>query len=217
MTKITINQKVLDEVDNKIHNPKKYIYDYIKRNGKNDNIDAVVAKILLIDFDHNTQLSSHYGEGIEIIAKHIVSNHKSIDVKISKGDISVISDFDIPNKASIYSFATKYCQIHNDIVYNRDDFYKNDSVVRQNIFRYIDAKNIPADDKGKNKGIKINETAFTRSYKYYIDVLDAILRQNHLDPNKHNNRRKLDHFIWALHRTNPLFKYNNLTFEATFI
>lgn len=101
---------------------------------KNEKIEEVLAKVAILNDFYSTNIFSTYP-----VAKHIVE--LNIDERLKLGDLSLVADIasvDIKgNTKTFYSFATKYCSHHNELVYPIcDDYVKKVLIYFRNKYSF---------------------------------------------------------------------------------
>lgn len=183
--RITIDE--LNKADEEIKKNKVYSKDdelvtiVVKKFPKhNCDIDEIAMKIAVIDVANSTRLNMHKKTiSIYDLAKKL-SQIKNIDERLKEGDKTLVNEIaNLYVKPRITSFASKYCAIHNQIVYKQDDFCKYDELVRSNLGKYIEVK----------------KTSLVHNYPLYHDKITEIIYLNRLDKVP-NIRKKIDLFIW---------------------
>ena len=143
----------------------------------NNDIAVVSMKICLIDLTNGTNLMRNLGTdgGLYDLAKRITEIGKNL-----------------------FSFISKYCLYHNVHCYDKDDFVIYDSVLAENINKYItdeEFKSITGKNLYKNS-IKKYRNNF--KYEDYKKIIDFIIKKNNITVSKAH--RKMDWFIWYKNR-----------------
>ena len=209
MNKIfSITNEELEHIENEIKNDIKYgregilIDSALKNFPLNNDISIVAMKISLIDLTNGTNLSRNLGKngGIYELAKKITMI--DFDKRVSNGDITIVNELAKWTKDNIgknlFSFITKYCLYHNVHCYNKDDFVIYDSVVADNLSKYIsneDYKKITGKTLYKNS---LKKCKYNYNYEEYKKVIDFIILSNNIVIDKPH--RKMDWFIWYKNR-----------------
>lgn len=160
---------------------------------------AIVSmKICLIDLTNGTNLMRNLGKdgGLYDLADKITKI--DFDKRVAKGDMTLVNELARWTKEkfgkNLFSFISKYCLYHNVHCYNKDDFVIYDSVLADNIYKYIsdeDFKNITGNNLHKNS-IKKYKDNF--KYEDYKMVIDFIIKKNNITVD--SPHRKIDWFIW---------------------
>lgn len=87
---------------------------------QNTDLDDVLIKVCSLNDFYSTQIFSPYN-----IANHIIN--LNIDRRLRKNDITLVNDIALitikGKKYNFYSFASKYCSHHNQVVYPIYDNY----------------------------------------------------------------------------------------------
>lgn len=168
----------------------------------NNDIAVVSMKICLIDLTNGTNLMRNLGTdgGLYDLAKRITEI--DFDERVSKGDMSLVNELAKWTKEKIgknlFSFISKYCLYHNVHCYDKDDFVIYDSVLAENINKYItdeEFKSITGKNLYKNS-IKKYRNNF--KYEDYKKIIDFIIKKNNITVSKAH--RKMDWFIWYKNR-----------------
>ena len=186
---------MLEEMHRKVLADPGYGSDYrliesvIRRFPENTDAELVAMKIALIDMTNSTNLSRHRQKiNVRELADLIVAI-PDFDIRLSQGDLSLVPIIARCNgQINLFSFASKYCTYHNVDAYARDDYAIFDSVVKENLPRYVPGLHEATLEKWR----------LTYDYKAYRRCIDDLLDANDIHiPFK---RRKLDHFLWFTYR-----------------
>ncbi len=188
------NDKIINKaestVNNEIYNTTEPIlWDMLKRFPENKEEYQITAKVLLVDLLYSTQVF-RFG-GMEILPK-LVENIRTIpdfDERVKNGDPTVVCEIYRGFKTKMFSFASKYCCLHNTVVYGKDDYSIYDSVVRRLLPKYA-----------KEVGVKLSGAQLDRWYKEddypaFNNAVTEIL--NVAQINIENRKRKFDLFLWS--------------------
>jgi hypothetical protein len=137
----------------------------------NNSLEEVVCKICVIDVTHSTHVGIHKKNfSLVDLAKKIMFI-PNIDRRLETGDLTLINDIAYVKGVNLLSFASKYCTCHNQMIYDRDDYFKYDSIV--------------------SKAIHYRG----RDFIEYSKKLDEIITSNRLS-NIERIREKLDLYYW---------------------
>lgn len=202
----------------------------------NNTPELVAMKIALVDTTQSTNLSRILGNknyttwGKNIVRKvfnltdlvNKIIEMPNFDERIKAGDVSLVSELSKWSKdrgANIMSFFSKYCSYHNYHVYGRDDFPIYDSVVQQNLGRYLSFNEteqlfpnhrrdrrwlgLGEQDKcARIVGSEIENMKKNCKYEEFRLLIDNILELRGINPNntKFQPRRKLDYLVWYSNR-----------------
>lgn len=176
----------------------KLIDKALKIHKYNEEISVVAMKIALIDLTNGTNLGRNLGTkgGIRLLAQKIIDSQ--FDERVKNGDITIVEELARWTKKvfkrNLFSFISKYCLYHNVHVYDRDDYAIYDSVIAENIHKYISKEEyyaITGEKLYKNSIIKLKESY---RYKTYLHVINFIIEKNEISVDKPH--RKLDWYIW---------------------
>lgn len=169
---------------------------------QNNDIATVSMKICLIDLTNGTNLMRNLGKdgGLYDLANKITQI--DFDKRVANGDTSLVNELSKWTKEkfgkNLFSFISKYCLYHNVHCYNKDDFVIYDSVLAENISKYIsdeEFKNITGKNLYKNS---INKYKYDFKYEEYKQIIDFIIEKNNITVSKAH--RKMDWFIWYKNR-----------------
>lgn len=194
----------------------------------NNTPELVAMKISLIDTTNSTNLNRILGNKnymvngekvkrkvftLSDLINKIIST-PNFDKRIRQGDISLVSELTKWSKehgANIMSFFSKYCLYHNYICYNKDDFSIFDSVLQNNLGKYITEQEF--EQLFPNRKIRTNSTVAKATsneiskmknncdYESYRELIDNILKLRKITQAEVPKiRRKLDLFVWYLNR-----------------
>ena len=103
---------------------------FFKANPLNNDIKIVEEKVKFINKYYSTCLRFYSNKiNIHQLAQHIL-NITNLDDLIKTGDPSAVFAIADTGIINLFSFATKYCCLHNRYVYGQDDYSIYDSVMR---------------------------------------------------------------------------------------
>ncbi len=149
----------------------------------------IAAKVLLLDKLYATQLFRY--KRLDFLGQ-LVENIRTIphfDERVSAGDPSVVCEIYRGFDKKLFSFATKYCCLHNTVVYGKDDYSIYNSSVRKYLPQYAKKYGVKLTGTNLNKWVKDNDYA---SLNNAVDqVLDAA------EINMKNRKRAFDLFLWS--------------------
>ncbi len=174
----------------------------LKENPLNEDIALVAMKICLIDITNGTNLSRNLGKngGLYKLSEKIINSN--FDERVKNGDLTIVNELAKWTKETfnknLFSFISKYCLYHNYHYYNKDDYAIFDSVLCNNLYKYISNE-----DFQKITGCKLMKNSFYKmkdnfDYLSYMKVIDFIIKNN--DITVERPHRKLDWFIWYKNR-----------------
>lgn len=200
----SISNKDLELYTEKVKEDIKYggegilIDEALKNNPYNKDRATIAMKICLIDMTNGTNLSRNLGKqgGLFKLTEKIMTSN--FDERVHNGDYTIVAELSKWTKEEIgknlFSFISKYCLYHNNHCYERDDYAIYDSVVAENLYKYISAE-----DYYNITGKKLLKSSFTKlkeeyNYEEYIKVIDFIIKKNNITVDRPH--RKLDWYIW---------------------
>lgn len=155
-----------------IYGPEVIVLESIfKKYPTHDYIENTVIKLCVMDVTHSTQVFKQKAKVNIVKLAEAINSIPNIDKRLENGDLKLVSEIAGLTQVNFLSLASKYCALHNQIVYGKDNYYKYDSIV--------------------NKQINYKR----RDYDGYHRILDEIIRSNNLG-DVPNCRKKLDHYFW---------------------
>ena len=189
---LTATPESIEETEQSVHNDNIYgrngteLEHYLGAHSSNCDHDAVIHKILLIDYTNSTNLRLYRKKGTTVfsLADQIVAHSRELDQMIQSGApeaVRLIAGFGTVN---LFSFATKYCCYHNTLCYGRDDYSIYDNIVADVIPGYLDVKRF-----------FISRCRVEQNYLEYKRIVDTLITVHGLQ-SVPQIRRKLDHFLW---------------------
>ena len=210
-----ITQASINDVEAEISNHPSYGTDDILIDGVlkqyqyNTDINIVAMKIALIDVTNSTHLSQHKSKvSIYKLAKRIV-DIKDFDCRVKRGDLTLVKDIiDFGGDINLFSFASKYCNLHNRHLYNGDAYPKYDGIVATSLpiyFEQFKVNSISFTLNGKKyefdqlTSTHLNNIRKEMDYPAFVKIIDCLIDKLGLS-NEPNIKAKLDHFIWYTNR-----------------
>ena len=178
---------------------------------QNNDIAIVSMKICLIDLTNGTNLMRNLGKdgGLYDLAEKITQ--VDFDKRVSTGDLSLVNEIAKWTKEkfgkNLFSFISKYCLYHNVHCYDKDDYVIYDSVLAENISKYIsdeEYKNITGKKLYKNS---IKKYKYDYKYEDYKKIIDYVIQKNNITISKPH--RKMDWFIWYKNRQSIIYDYKS--------
>ena len=158
----------------------------------NTNLLEIIIKIGCLDNFYSTNATKNVK--IPDIAEKII-NIKNFDLRIQKWDMDLVRELAIFGKddkeIKLYSFATKYCTLHNCMVHKRNDYAIYDSIVCKKL-------------KDFNKLYPFAEFSdddwTLESYPRYREILRLFIEKFELDC----SFRDMDLYLWKLGKLEKL-------------
>ena len=198
----------------------------------NNEAEIVAMKMSLVDTTNSTNLGRLLGNKeytsrgkrvkrevfafSELIDK--VLSMKNFDERIKNGDLSLVSElteWGAERGANMMSFFSKYCLYHNYHAYDEDDYSIYDSVVRENLGKYITEEEYEAIFGVKLRKSKLEKRQALANavnnrlldmkkncdYEGFVNVMNKILEFRGInEKNVPKMRRKLDLLVWYSNR-----------------
>ena len=188
------NEKITEQAEKAV-NDKIYkqtepmLHELLKQFPENNEPYQIAAKVLMLDKLYATQIFNY--KKLEFLTE-IVENIRTIpnfDERVKNGDPTVVPEIYRGFKKRMFSFATKYCCLHNSVVYGKDDYSIYDSSVRKYLPKYA-----------KILGVKLTVTQLDDwykkgDYKAFNDAVDDVLEKAEITVE--NRKRKFDLFLWS--------------------
>lgn len=159
----------------------------------NSELKTILPKVILINSFYSTQIYS-----TERIARHILSN--DVDIRLVRGDISLIDTIrhghgilrkNSGKEIDFYSFATKYCALHEPAKF---------PIVDRLVVRLLPRLNTALQFTNRFRQHDLHE------YAIFVSVIDALLVNTELAELKY---KRLDQGLWIWAKY--LFDRSNLT------
>ncbi len=172
------------------------IKDVLNKYPQNNDEKIVAMKISLIDVTNSTHLSLHKQNiNLAQLAKFICKD-LNFDQRVKDGDQSLVNDLAKNiGCTNLFSFATKYCQYHNSIVYNKDDYAKYDHIVCDYLPMYAKMRNVKYNNRSVTSNT-IKTLAKNLNNKAFNKIIDDILSEITTS----NKKAKFDSLMWYYNR-----------------
>lgn len=196
MLKITDFNIVLDQFhksqDLKIYRLQEDMLQYvIKQNPSQNSIAAVELKVKLLNSFYSTNIMA-----VQQMANHIF-NIPNIDNRLLNGDKALVEDIARLNGRNFYSFATKYCALHQPTL-----FPIFDSIVSKTFKKLLSNNHLAPQYDYNNKSsktsrvysIKSFEKNILHNYKEYCVLYQYFMNISDLGK---QNMRDVDWYIWG--------------------
>lgn len=166
------------------------VEEFFKNHPLNTDAIVVAAKIALVDITYSTFIA-RYKKKIQVcnIVK-IITSIEDFDERVAKGDPELVSEIARKCKVvgvNLFSFASKYCCLHNFYIYKKDDYSIYDSSVVGNLPLYA-TKSYPVTSK------QITKWKNDCDYKSFNDYICNLLKA--LNINIPFKRRAFDLLLW---------------------
>lgn len=186
------NQKIIHRANRAVNSNR--VTDLMLENLLNafpKNVDSyqIAAKVLLIDKIYSTQLFRYNKKDFLTRLVENIRTIKDFDLRVEKGDPTVVCEIYRGLNKKLFSFASKYCCLHNTLVYKHDDYSIYDSAVRRLLPKYAKKVGI------KLTGVQLDRWYKANDYKAFNDSVTNVL--NVAQINIKNRKRKFDLFLWS--------------------
>ena len=189
-----LTQKELNDAYNKVMHervPSMYheaiIRHFFSTFKENVNDDIIAQKVCLLDMTYSTQIVRFKKVTIADIVNRI--KELNFDARVQGQDKELVKELASVTAAkdgkitNLFSFASKYCCLHNFYAYQKDDYSIYDSVVAKYLPKYANVTSSELEEWRKNC-----------DYENFIKCIDETLKV--IGPNVKNKRRKFDFFLW---------------------
>ena len=172
--------------------------DIIKNNNK-----SLICVLRELDRDKNTNVWRYKKnrDGIYAILDYIVDPRNSFFDRLCKGDVNLPDDLVKVGGTRIKSFASKVCKYLSIYMFDKDNYYINDSYIRQALLYYLDYYNADkfiTDGKELTNGSQINNL----TYKELYNLLEQLRYKS-----ENLTRDEIDHIIWYCYRSFDILWY----------
>ncbi len=167
-----------------------------KKMPSNTKAEEIFIKVVVIDFIYSTQLKRSIGSaGVHKLVDLIMS--LNFDARVKIGDPTLVSDIAYNNGGvNLFSFASKYCALHNWYLYDRDDYSIYDSVVAR-LFPEYTAAHQSNPNVAKVSTAQVEKWRQARDYKAFNDAIGDFLDSIGIDAQTFPYRRRdFDKIIW---------------------
>ncbi len=157
----------------------------------NTKIEEITAKILLLDMTYSAGLRFHFSAEFTIADLAVgIQAIPELDKMIESGSAEAVTRIlGINDKVNLFSFASKYCFIHNFYCYGKDDFSIYDSAVEENLPNY-----------SKYSRAQLEKWRKERNYSAFNRCVGECLSEQGIKTDK--MRYKFDRFLWNQKRAN---------------
>ena len=188
------NEKITEQAEKAV-NDKIYkqtepmLHELLKQFPENNEPYQIAAKVLMLDKLYATQIFNY--KKLEFLTE-IVENIRTIpdfDERVKNGDPTVVPEIYRGFKKRMFSFATKYCCLHNSVVYGKDDYSIYDLSVRKYLPKYAKILGV------KLTGTQLDDWYKKGDYKAFNDAVDDVLEKAEITVE--NRKRKFDLFLWS--------------------
>ncbi len=154
---------------------------------RNTNAAEVALKVTCVDAFYSTNATKKVK--IPQIAAKILSI-KDFDARVQRWDERLVAELASFERAKLYSFASKYCFMHNLAVYKRNDYAIYDSFVREKLKAFRRAY------KGKCAfaEFKNGELYGVENYGKFVEILRQFIADFKLDC----SLQELDSYFWKM-------------------
>ena len=173
------------------------LYDVINAYPYNTDVNTVAMKIALIDVTNSTHLSQ-YKDRVSVMELAEFITRIDFDKRVSGYDETLVPEIaNFNGKINLFSFASKYCCLHNRHKYGHDDYPKYDGVVARCLPVYLRQ---PKYDIGREvTESSLDRLRNNREYGEFKKIVDEFIAKTGLT-GVIGIRKMIDHFIWYTNR-----------------
>ena len=172
------------------------LIELFKQYPSNEKSDHIFHKIVMVDFIYSTQLKRLIGEsGIHDLAQRI--SEIDFDSRVNSGDPTLVTEIAGATNKNLFSFASKYCALHNRFVFQKDGYSIYDSTVAKLFPKYTKFANKANSNIVIVKESQIERWRTCKAYKNFNDAIGNFLDKCNISEVDFPNRRmKFDEFLW---------------------
>ncbi len=190
----TIQKTIKNKYYQRDNDVLEYLFGKIPLNNK---AEEVYIKIVVIDFIYSTQLKLLIGSaGVYYLVDLILD--LNFDVRVQKGDPTLVNDIANNNGGvNLFSFASKYCALHNWYVYGKDDYSIYDSVVARLFPEYTAISHKTNPQITQISAALVERWRQAKAYGSFNDAIGTFLDEIGIDAKTYQSRRRdFDRIIW---------------------
>lgn len=169
----------------------------VKRYPNNEDLDRVNLKVKTLNLFYSTGIRA-----TNALSEHIAKEGKKIDEALKKGDPNVVSliaklKLEGGTERNNYSFATKYCALHNP---NKYPIF--DSIVSEVFLTLLEKGLLEGYPYSRAKRPSTYSRAsllenMKRDYAFYIKLYDSFMKQYCLTKLSY---RQVDWYLWSSYK-----------------
>lgn len=168
----------------------------VERYRDNSDLDGVDLKVKTLNLFYSTGIRA-----TNQLSEHIYRNRRKIDEALLAGDlkaVELIAKLELKggSKRNNYSFATKYCALHQP-----DKYPIYDSIVAEVFLELLERghlKDYPYSRNGQpNTYSRKSLGELMRKYPEYVKLYDSFMRQYGLEGLSY---RKVDNYLWGAYK-----------------
>ncbi len=184
----------------------KKIYEYYKMKNKSLKLTGANAEvpvldmIIMIDYENSANIwrfknKRHY---IHSMVQFIINDKNHFWDRLGNGDVELVDELvqscGVGEKKGPKSLASKICKYLSEIIYSKDNYYINDSVIRSVLPYYLNYYKLQTTSNSKNFFDNL-------SYAELFNLLEKIkVEQEKKSENKGLTRADIDTIMWYCYR-----------------
>lgn len=204
---VLLTRNNADKIENAIKNDMNYypfakrLYNSLGKEAVKNNTDrALCALIREIDRDNYTNVW-RYGNraNLEAIVTYILDSNNNLWERLDKGDIELVSEMteERHGGSAVKSLSSKVCKYLSEFIYEKDNYYINDSYVRSALLFYLDYYNV--DHNNLLSTNAVNNLSYRDLFSYLEKLREAA---NKLITNDILiTKNELDHILWYCYKS----------------
>lgn len=201
---VLLTKENADIIENLIENDDSYlpfskmIFDYLGVNKVKNNIDKALFMVAReIDRDNNTNVWRYKKnrKSFYNMISYIMNPDNKFWARLESGDITLPDEIVDKCGNNLKSLSSKICKYLCEFVYEKDNYYINDSYVRAMLLFYLDCYGI---EHSKLKSID------TVNHLTYIELYGLLEKLHIARENRHNDKitkSELDHIMWYCYKS----------------
>lgn len=174
-----------------------WISDHFGANAIMTDRDALFAVAREVDRDNSTNAWRYKKNrtAFNNMIEYIFDPSNNFFNRLNSGDETLPDEIVEQCGSGVKSLSSKLCHHLSNYLFGKDNYYKNDSVVRSMLLFYLDYYGID------HKSIKSINAVDNLTYNDYHNLLDELMYARN---NMHNgtiSRSELDHIIWYCYKS----------------
>lgn len=192
--KNTASNPIINKYYQRDNDVLEYLFGKMKYNNK---AEEVFIKVIAVDFIYSTQLKRLIGgAGVHELVDLIL--RVNFDARVKIGDSTLVNDIAENNGGiNLFSFASKYCALHNWYVYGKDDYSIYDSVVARLFPEYTAISHKTNPQITQISVAQVERWRQAKAYGSFNDAIGTFLDEIGIDAKTYQSRRRdFDRIIW---------------------
>ncbi len=176
----------------------KIVFDSFEKNAVMENKNKALFIVAReIDRDNNTNAwrynKNH--DSFNNMIKYISNKNNKFFERLNSGDQTLPDDIVEKCGTGVKSLSSKICKYLCEYIYNKDNFYINDSVVRNMLLFYLDYYGV------KHPKLKSIYGVDNLKYSDYYELLSKLHTERNSKHKDSITKSELDHIIWYCYKS----------------